>query len=298
MKNYEIVRIFVTVVLSACLAGSGHSQDIIELPESYRGIYASNRCDDFSAGGFWGLTSYQEVFVSEFSISVGPIFVVRANERWAEIRDASDPEYRYFISKDGESGALIYWAPSAELVGKVTPDDGKEAFSEEGVSVYVPCKQFPTNISAIFGESWLVANTLDSALSICRSNSKACHQALFDSFDVSENGQLTRSEMARAARYILQVAASKSRTSNNIETLAGKTAASFLTAPALAQLLLLNFDYDGSGALSLDEIAGHLLETSGSQSPTGGDLISAFDAIGDLAVEASKVVSTLPETLQ
>lgn len=260
------------------------------LPTRYQGLFVSGECDAVSTEELWVLTENFELYVDETIVILGPLLIQERTPDWVRIQASHDQSYEYFLTQDASSGQLVYAFPKSESQSSTagSVDLLSDQFDRY---VYNECDDMPLSLRAVYGETVAVMKSLDLAMPHCAErNSSACVSALFGAFDVHEDGALSRAELARGARFLLQFAAAQGSEVASAKSVLATSVGSLLAAPALAQVLLLNNDYDGSGSLTSDELLG---ERVGSWA--GGSLdLEWHENIRSLARAAIGAVEDLP----
>ena len=245
---------FVLMGLLAVMAfGSAASaQEIESMPARFQGLFVSGECDVISTENLWVLTEHFELLVDKSVVILGPLLVQKSAPDWIQIQASNEQSFEYFLTRDTSSGRLVYAVPRLET-GAVDPSG---LFSDQFERTeYNQCDEMPLSIRAVYGETVAVMRALDRAVPHCaKRDIAACVDELFGAFDRHKDGALSRAELARAARFLLQLVAAQDSERNNVKSVLTTSAGALLAAPALAQVLLLNNDYDGSGSLTADEL--------------------------------------------
>ena len=251
------------------------------LPTRYQGIFVSGECDAVSTEDLWVLTEYFELLVDEKFAALGPLLIQERTPDWVRIQSSENQSYEYFLTQDASSGQLVYAFPESE--NQTTTAVSLDLFSDQFERIaYNQCDDMPLSMKAVYGETVAVMKSLDLAMPHCaEKRSSACIPALFGAFDVHEDGALSRAELARGARFLLQFVATQGSGTENISSVLATSAGSLLLAPALAQVLLLNNDYDDSGTLTGDELLGERI---------------GFSAAGVLELEWHENIQSLART--
>ena len=224
------------------------------LPARYQGLFVFGECDAVSTENLWVLTEYFELYVDETTIILGPLLIQERTPDWIHIQTSEDQSFDYFLMKNASSKQLTYAFPKSE--NQASHGGSMDLFSDQFERVVAnECDDMPLSMRAVYGETVAVMKSLDSVVPHCsEKGSSACIPALFGAFDVHEDGALSRAELARGARFLLQFAAAQGNEVENIKSVLATSVGSLLAAPALAQVLLLNNDYDNSGSLTSDEL--------------------------------------------
>lgn len=226
------------------------------LPTRFQGYWVSGECDAVSTEELWVLTEYFELFVAETIVILGPLLIQERAPDWVRIQASYDQSHDFFLTQDASSGQLVWAFPKSE--GHSSSAVSVDLFSDQfDRFVYNECDDLPLSVRAVYGETVAVLKSLDLVVPHCaEKNSSACVPALFGALDVHEDGALSRAELARGARFLLLFAAAQGSEVASAKSVLATSVGSLLAAPALAQVLLLNNDYDGSGSLTSDELLG------------------------------------------
>lgn len=242
------LRLAFAVLLAALPLGPATAQDNPEHRPIVPGHYANETCGDYSAGGFWYVGRQFDFFAGDI-VWFNAFDPTPADHGWWRVGEGSD---LYFLQMERDTGNIIYGYPPETNDTTMPPLDGidEDAY---GITRYVPCDSMPIELSITYGEALAVMIALEDTITRCASIAMFCARDVFLNFDLSGDGELSRAELSRAMRAALVLAfADGEEESPQMST--GSAYSSLIAAPALAQLLLLNFDYDMSGALTTAEL--------------------------------------------
>ena len=79
--------------------------------------------------------------------------------------------------------------------------------------------------------------------------------------DVSNNNELSRAELTRFSKFVVKWLTLKGEL--NLSERMGSSAATMVIAPALAEFILLNYDYDNDDHIDIKEMTFDLVNISG-----------------------------------
>ena len=147
---------------------------------------------------------------------------------------------------------------------------------------FVRCQDLPSAVRWPFAEGIAAFEALGAITRACtRGDGPDCLKTAFRFADVNGDDQLTAAEIARVLRalgFLVGYAASPGG-SVTVEELAKPVAIAGFAGPFLAKTMLEGMDYDGNGALSLQE----LLQDRGDLA----DLTAAAAAVQPAAIQAA-----------
>jgi len=134
-----------------------------------------------------------------------------------------------------------------------------------------------------------------SAKNKCQ-NSKPidCLRKFVNFADVSRNNKLSRAELTRFSKFVVKWLTLKGEL--NLSERMGSSAATMIIAPALAEFILLNYDYDNDEHIDIKEMTFDIVNITG-----GSDLnnkiirgyIKALDLISESKTNASRMLDGL-----
>lgn len=227
----------------------------LNLPPEFAGHYATPSCKNYADGGFWALTRQQELFIEDI-VALGPIPVVEIKAGWLHVIELEGEE-GYFITRDPPSGAILLALRDDSAPAGRKPWDSEATITRDfSITRYEKCAETPPEILMLYGEVLAIMRAMDDPIADCRAGKSSCVQGMFNAFEIRPGDGLSRAELARAIRYLMVFGAVQTPELDTSKGVAGTSLGGFLLAPGLAQLLLLNFDYDMSGTLSLTELVG------------------------------------------
>jgi len=121
-----------------------------------------------------------------------------------------------------------------------------------------------------------------------------CLELYIDFADVSNNGELSRAELTRFARFLVNWLTLKGEVEPNERM--GAAAVSMLVAPALAELILRNYDYDNDDHIALSEIT-HDMVKSFNNSELRAKVIRNYIEIMEVLSKSKKGASRMLDDL-
>ena len=112
--------------------------------------------------------------------------------------------------------------------------------------------------------------------------------------DVSRNNELSRAELTRFSKFIVKWLALNGEL--NLTERVGSSGAAMILGPALAEFILLNYDYDNDEHIDLKEITFDLVNIN-SNSDLYDKLIrryiEALDLVSESKINASRIIDDL-----
>ena len=134
-----------------------------------------------------------------------------------------------------------------------------------------------------------------SAKTTCQ-NSKPidCLREFVNFADVSRNNKLSRAEMTRFSKFVVKWLTLKGEL-NTAERM-GSSAATMIIAPALAEFILLNYDYDNDEHIDVKEMTFDIVNISGGSGLNNKIIrgyIEALDLISESKINASRMINDL-----
>ncbi|MHC9236625.1 EF-hand domain-containing protein [Pseudooceanicola sp. 502str34] len=160
------------------------------------------------------------------------------------------PDAREFIRLD--AGKLISYYTSDD---NATPSSAGAPSTFEGLDPlsYTGCDTAPMQLALPFAE--LITFHESSVLNDCLAGGETCIMSLFSFLDVAADGELRPAELARGMRIgLLSGLGERIATNGMDEQSYGMTLAVLPTLPLVGFSLAAQFDYDGSGGVSLQEL--------------------------------------------
>ncbi len=230
---------------------------------NFEGLYAYPACQE--AEEFWLITSGMEFFADSEFFYFGDFVGEDLDLPYGWQR------YDWYFVRRGEAGGLEFLNWSAEEgVGEepgpaawsgILPRTTDDLGPEWNVSTYAPCAFVPAPFSFLHGETVNFLRDLAPASDQCQQPSAACFEALFGAVDRHADGELNTAELSRLFRVLLHLGLAAQDEDEGPATEAALTAltANLAAAPLIATALIASYDYDGSDALSYDEVAGELV---------------------------------------
>jgi hypothetical protein len=121
-----------------------------------------------------------------------------------------------------------------------------------------------------------------------------CLRKFVNFADVSKNNELSRAELTRFSKFVVKWLTLKGEL--NLTERMGSSAATMVIAPALAEFILLNYDYDNDEHLDIKEMTFDLVNISGS-SDLNNKIIRRYIEVLDLASESKINASRMLDDL-
>jgi len=174
----------------------------------------------------------------------------------------------------------------------VTNPDGSDL--SEDVTHFTRCDSYAGEIMLPYVE--LISFIRSETLSVCAENKvEACIPAVFDYLDAHRDKELRPAEIARGLRIasMLSFGIDQANGEADASQIGIMIAAVMPTFPLVGLAVVGQFDYDGSGGVSLDELGTDIVKLPGSLSARIG--LDALDAGG--AGDALNAISILAHML-
>ena len=121
-----------------------------------------------------------------------------------------------------------------------------------------------------------------------------CLRKFINFADVSKNNELSRAELTRFSKFLVKWLALKNEL--NLTERMGSSAATMVIAPALAEFILLNYDYDNDEHIDIKEMTFDLVNISGSSELNNKIIrkyIEALDLASESKINASRMLDDL-----
>ena len=121
-----------------------------------------------------------------------------------------------------------------------------------------------------------------------------CLRKFVNFADVSKNNELSRAELTRFSKFVVKWLTLKGEL--NLTERMGSSAATMIIAPALAEFILLNYDYDNDEHLDIKEMTFDLVNISGSSDLNNKIIrryIEALDLASESKINASRMLNDL-----
>ena len=112
--------------------------------------------------------------------------------------------------------------------------------------------------------------------------------------DVSRNNELSRAELTRFSKFIVKWLALNGEL--NLTERVGSSGAAMILGPALAEFILLNYDYDNDEHIDLKEITFDLVNINNNSDFYDKLIrryIEALDLISESKINASRIIDDL-----
>jgi len=178
-------------------------------------------------------------------------------------------------------------------------------FSMEGDRLndyFARCDTPPPAVAWTLGEVVTLFDAAGRIHSRCRDDAGAgCVIEIFRAIDVSDDGVLREAEIARVLRAVGFVVgyATNERVLVPVRDLLMPSAIGSMVAPTIASGMVANYDYDGDGGLSLDELLQDRGDRAGLVAALGSAEVLAADismdaAIGFIKTMAGPLLGSLP----
>ena len=134
-----------------------------------------------------------------------------------------------------------------------------------------------------------------SAKNKCQNNKPIdCLREFVDFADVSNNNELSRAELTRFAKFVVKWLTLKGELQLNERM--GASAATMIIAPALAEFILLNYDYDNDEHIDIKEMTFDIVNISGNSELNNKiirEYIEALDLFSETKTNASRMLDDL-----
>ena len=121
-----------------------------------------------------------------------------------------------------------------------------------------------------------------------------CLREFVDFADVSNNNELSRAELTRFAKFVVKWLTLKGELQLNERM--GASAATMIIAPALAEFILLNYDYDNDEHIDIKEMTFDIVNISGNSELNNKiirEYIEALDLFSETKTNASRMLDDL-----
>ena len=121
-----------------------------------------------------------------------------------------------------------------------------------------------------------------------------CLRKFVNFADVSKNNELSSAELTRFSKFVVKWLTLKGEL--NLTERMGASAATMLIAPALAEFILLNYDYDNDEHLDIKEMTFDLVNISGNSELNNKIIrryIEALDLVSESKINASRMLDDL-----
>ena len=159
------------------------------------------------------------------------------------------------------------------------------------------CKNLNNDLGYILLESDAIEfdKFLYSTKNKCQNNKPIdCLRKFVDFADASNNNELSRAELTRFSRFVVKWLTLKGELQLN-ERL-GAAAASMIIAPALAEFILLNYDYDNDDHIDIREMTFDIVNITGS-SQLNNKIIRGYIEAIDILSKSKKDATRMLEDL-
>ena len=134
-----------------------------------------------------------------------------------------------------------------------------------------------------------------SAKNKCQNNKPIdCLREFVDFADVSNNNKISRAELTRFAKFVVKWLTLKGELQLNERM--GASAATMIIAPALAEFILLNYDYDNDEHIDIKEMTFDIVNISGNSELNNKiirEYIEALDLFSETKTNASRMLDDL-----
>ena len=134
-----------------------------------------------------------------------------------------------------------------------------------------------------------------SAKNKCQNNKPIdCLREFVDFADVSNNNKLSRAQLTRFAKFVVKWLTLRGELQLNERM--GATAATMIIAPALAEFILLNYDYDNDEHIDIKEMTFDIANISGNSELSNKIIrgyIEALDLFSESKINASRMLDDL-----
>lgn len=239
-------------VAAAILAGSSAAAfaQSAAVPEDLRGIWATGACEApdevlvYASGGAIYLSIDEDFVIASTYVKVDSFA-----DGWfgfQEFEDTPDGTYDFFARVEGDT-LHEGWPLNGSLTSpdELTPDDDRY--------VYGRCEALPPAYALAFGEGMAFTAVIGDLAPTCTpATMDFCVRGFFELADVSGNGELSAAEFGRLLRMYAQHAALVE--GMPAADLLARQAGATVVGAVAGQALVLAFDYDASGQVSLDEL--------------------------------------------
>ena len=134
-----------------------------------------------------------------------------------------------------------------------------------------------------------------SAKNKCQNNKPIdCLREFVDFADVSNNNKLSRAELTRFAKFVVKWLTLRGELQLNERM--GATAATMIIAPALAEFILMNYDYDNDEHIDIKEMTFDIANISSNSELSNKIIrgyIEALDLFSESKINASRMLDDL-----
>jgi hypothetical protein len=159
------------------------------------------------------------------------------------------------------------------------------------------CKNLNNDLGYILLESDAIEfdKFIYSAKNKCQDNKPIdCLKQFVDFADASNNNELSRAELTRFSRFVVKWLTLKGELQLNERM--GAAAASMMIAPALAEFILLNYDYDNDDHIDIREMTYDIVNITGS-SELNNKIIRGYIEAIDILSKSKKDATRMLEDL-
>jgi len=159
------------------------------------------------------------------------------------------------------------------------------------------CKNLNNDLGYILLESDAIEfdKFIYSVKNKCQDNKPInCLKQLIDFADASNNNELSRAELTRFSRFLVKWLTLKGEFQLNERM--GSAAASMMIAPALAEFILLNYDYDNDDHIDIREMTYDIVNITGSSELNKKIIrgyIEAIDILSKSKKDATRMIEDL-----
>ena len=164
-------------------------------------------------------------------------------------------------------------------------------------SQLLSCKHLNNDLGYILLESDAIEfdKFLYSAKNKCQDKAPIdCLKKFIDFADASSNNELSRAELTRFSRFVVKWLTLKGELQLNERM--GASAASMVIAPALAEFILLNYDYDNDDHIDIREMTYDIVNITGSSELNKKIIrgyIEAIDILSKSKKDATRMIENL-----
>jgi TPR repeat protein len=159
------------------------------------------------------------------------------------------------------------------------------------------CKNLNNDLGYILLESDAIEfdKFIYAAKNKCQDNKPIdCLKQFVDFADASNNNELSRAELTRFSRFVVKWLTLKGELQLNERM--GAAAASMMIAPALAEFILLNYDYDNDDHIDIREMTYDIVNITGS-SELNNKIIRGYIEAIDILSKSKKDATRMLEDL-
>ena len=247
MRSMVPAAVAVAVLAGSSAVAFGQSGAV---PQDLRGVWATGACEApdevliYSTGGAIYLSIAEDFVIASTFVKVDSF-----PDGWygfQEFADTPEGTYDFFARVEGDT-LHEGWPVDRSLA---TPD---ELTPEDDRYVYGRCETLPPAYALAFGEGMAFTAAIGELAPTCTAATmEFCARGFFELADVSGNGELSAAEFGRLLRMYAQHAALVEGMS--VTDLLSRQGAATIVGAVSGQALVLAFDYDASGQVSLDEL--------------------------------------------